>query len=404
MNRETIKMVASVGFTLFVLTGYSIFSYYYERHRLIEQIDKQLYAAAVAVPFVLESDFHDRAASETSISLKEDNQNIENLTKFNDQLGTKFLYTVILDKNSIYRLSSSSALASEVENNEEIHYFTVYPDVTDILEESFKNLSVSFIKPNKIYEPIFVPAFKDKWGTYRSIFLPIKSFEENIYVVGVDMDITYVNGILRQNTIQTILSFLLFLIAILPIVIAYNSMLKRKHAEYQEVHKLYVYQSKRSVTDPLTRLYNRYKLDNELDRQHKSLEETGTPFVLLLLDLDFFKKINDQYGHNAGDQVLQIVAKILKISCRAKDTVGRWGGEEFMVIYSDIGLDNGFILAEKLRLSIKKSEELEKYKLTASIGVGISKPGLPLDQLIKDVDSALYRAKNAGRDQTIKAS
>ena len=75
-----------------------------------------------------------------------------------------------------------------------------------------------------------------------------------------------------------------------------------------------------------------------------------------------------------------------------------------MIFYSDIDLDKGFILAEKLRLLIKESEDLKKYKLTASIGIGISKPGLPLDQLIKNVDSALYQAKNSGRDQTIKVS
>lgn len=173
------------------------------------------------------------------------------------------------------------------------------------------------------------------------------------------MDITYVNRILKQNTIQIILSFLLFLIAILPIVTSYVSMLKRKHAEYQEVYKLYIDHSKRSVTDPLTQLYNRYKLNYELDRQHKRLEETGVTFVLLLIDLDFFKEINDRHGHDVGDQVLQIVAKILKASCRSTDTVGRWGGEEFMVIFSDIDLDNGFILAEKLRLFIKESEELK---------------------------------------------
>lgn len=404
MSRETIKIITSVGFTLLVLTGYSVWNYHFEKSRLIDQIDKQLYSAAVAVPFVLESDFHDRAVSENSISLKEDNQNIKNLTKLNDQLGTKFLYTVILDKKGIYRLSSSSALASEIKNHKEVHYFTVYPDVSDILEKSFKNPSINFIKPNKIYTPIFVPVFKDKWGIYRSIFLPIRSFKGNLYVVGVDMDITYVNRILKQNTIQTILSFLLFLIAILPIVVSYISMLKRKHAEYQKVYKLYIDQSKRSITDPLTQLYNRYKLNYELDRQYKRLEETGETFVLLLIDLDFFKAINDQYGHDVGDQVLQIVAKILKASCRTTDTVGRWGGEEFMVIYPDIDLNNGFILAEKLRLFIKESEELKKYKLTASIGISVSKQGLPLDQLIKNVDSALYQAKNSGRDQTIKTS
>jgi len=176
MSRETIKMITSVGSTLLILTGYSVWNYYYEQSRLIEQIDKQLYSAAVAVPFVLESDFHDRAVSKNSISLKEDDQNIKNLTKLNDQLCTKFLYTVILDKNGIYRLSSSSALASEINNHEEVHYFTVYPDVIDILEKSFKNPSISFIKPNKIYTPIFVPVFKGSMGDISFNFSSHKEF------------------------------------------------------------------------------------------------------------------------------------------------------------------------------------------------------------------------------------
>ncbi|WP_321390002.1 diguanylate cyclase [uncultured Desulfuromusa sp.] len=404
MKRETLKMIAAIGFTLIVLTAYSVWSYYYERNRLIAQIDKQLYSAAVAVPFVLESDFHDRAVSETSISSEEDNQNIKNLTKLNDQLGTKFLYTVILDQDGGYRLSSSSALASEIENHEEVRYFSVYPDVGNILEESFKNPSINFIKPNKIYKPIFIPVFEDQWGVYRTIFLPIRSLGGRLYVVGVDMDITYVNAVLRQNTIQTLLSFLLFLIAVIPIIISYVSMLKRKHEEYQEVHKLYVDQSKRSITDPLTQLYNRYKLDNELTRQYNILKKTGNTFVLLLLDLDFFKKINDQYGHDVGDLVLRIIAEILQTSCRATDTVGRWGGEEFMIIYSNIDLNSGKLLAEKIRLSIKESKELKKYHLTISIGVGISKPDVSLSQLIKDVDGALYQAKNTGRDRVVPVS
>lgn len=138
MSLETIKMITSVGFTLLVLTGYSVWNYHFEKNRLIDQIDKQLYSAAVAVPFVLESDFHDRAVSKNSISLKEDKQNIKNLTKLNDQLGTKFLYTIILDKNGTYRLSSSSALASEIKNHEEVQYFTIYPDVNHILEKVSK--------------------------------------------------------------------------------------------------------------------------------------------------------------------------------------------------------------------------------------------------------------------------
>ena len=402
MKCETLKMIAATGFTVIVLTLYSIWSYFYEKDRLIAQIDKQLYSAAVAVPFVLETDFHDRAILETSIALQEDNQNIKNLSKLNNQLGTKFLYTVIRDENGIYRLSSSSALDSEIQDGEEVRYFTKYPDVSDILKQSFENPSISFITPNKIYKPLYVPTFSDQWGTYRTIFLPIRSIEGNLYVVGVDMDITYVNDILRQNTLQTLFSFLLFLIAITPMIIAYLATLKQNKKEYQEVHQLYVDQSKKSITDSLTQLYNRYKLDNELQEHYEAFKKDGNTFSLLLMDLDHFKNINDQYGHQVGDEVLKIFAKILKETFRSTDTVGRWGGEEFMVIYPDSSLENGYLLAEKIRLALKNSKELEKYNLTVSIGIGIFKPNLTLKQFIKSVDEALYKAKELGRDQTIK--
>ncbi|WP_072680293.1 GGDEF domain-containing protein [Arcobacter sp. LA11] len=402
MKRETIKMIAAVGFTLAILTAYSVLNYFYEKNRLIAQIDKQLYSAAVAVPFVLVNDFHDRTTTSTSISISEDNQNIKNLSKLNNQLGTKFLYTVIRDINGIYRISSSSALASEIAKNKEVRYFTPYPDASEVLKKSFENPSINFIKPNKIYKAQYVPIFSDRWGTYRSIVLPIRTLKGKLYVVGVDMDITYVNTVLKENTIKTILSFFLFLISIIPIVITYNLMLKRKQKEYQEVHKLYIDKSKLSITDPLTKLYNRYKLDYELELQYNNLQRGGNPFSLLILDIDHFKNINDQYGHQTGDQVLQLFADILKKNSRITDTVGRWGGEEFMVIYPNSDLEKGFILAEKLRLSIMESKETQKYNLTVSIGVGVCKKNINLDQFLKKVDETLYQAKKMGRNQTIK--
>lgn len=404
MKQETVKMTIAVGFTIAVLAIYSIWNYYHERDQLLAQIDKQLYSAAVAVPFVLEDDFHDRTISATSISEKEDYQNIRNLTKLNDQLGTKFLYTVIQDRLGIYRLTSSSALASELKEGTEVRYFTPYPDASEILKDSFKNLNTDYTVPNKIYKPSYIPIFKDRWGTYRSIVLPIQTEKGNVYVVGVDMDISYVNTVLKQNTIQTLLSFLLFIIAIIPIVVVYSAMLKRKHNEYQKVHKLYVDHSKKSVTDPLTELFNRYKLDSELGHQYESFQRGRNAFAVLLIDLDHFKKINDQYGHQIGDEVLQNFAQTLKECSRVSDTVGRWGGEEFMVIYPNSDLEKAYLLAQKIHTAIKDSKELSTYKLTASIGVGISKQYVPLKQFIHNVDEALYEAKQRGRDQTIKVS
>ncbi|XPV69652.1 MAG: GGDEF domain-containing protein [Halarcobacter sp.] len=387
-------MAAAVGFTTTILTLYSIWNYFNEKEHLIAQIDKQLYSAAVAVPFVLEDDFHDRVSSATSISEKEDFQNIKNLTKLNNQLGTKFLYTVIRYKDKKYYLTSSSALASEIKNNTEVRYFTPYPDASETLKNSFEHLSTDYITPNKIYKPFYVPIFSDRWGTYRSIVLPIQTAKGNLYVIGVDMDISHVNRILKQNTIKTLLSFLLFLIAIIPILIAYKNIIRDKQKEYQEV-------SKKSITDSLTKLYNRYKLDNELQVHYDNFQKNGTSFALLMLDLDHFKSINDKYGHQEGDKVLKYLAEILKESTRQTDTVGRWGGEEFIIIYPNSDIDNALSLAQKLHLSIKESKDIQKYNLTVSIGLGVPKQELSLDQFIRAVDKALYKAKDMGRNQTV---
>ncbi|QKF82529.1 diguanylate cyclase [Halarcobacter ebronensis] len=395
MKKETIKIVAAISFTITILTIYSIWNYFYEKERLISQIDKQLYSAAVAVPFVLEDDFHDRALNALSISTQEDNQNIKNLSKLNNQLGTKFLYTVIHGKNKSYYLTSSSALDSEIKEHTEVRYFTPYPDASEVLKNSFEHLNTDYITPNKIYKPSYVPIFSDRWGTYRSIVLPIQTEKGNLYVVGVDMDITYVNKVLKQNTLQTLLSFLLFLLSIVPIIITYKNILKDKHQAYQEV-------SKKSITDSLTGLHNRYKLDKELAIHFENYQKHGHNFALLMLDLDHFKKINDKYGHKEGDEVLKHFAEILKESTRLTDIVGRWGGEEFLIIYPSSDINSSFQLAHKLHLALKESKKLQKYKLTISIGVGTPKENDTLESFQKDIDKALYKAKDKGRDQTVK--
>lgn len=404
MKLETLKMIAAVAFTLSVLAIYSIWNYFYEKDRLISQIDKQLFAAAVAVPFVLADDFHDRALSASDINKTEDNQNIKNLSNLNNRLGTKFLYTVIQDNKGTYRLTSSSALPEEIKEGTEVHYFTAYPDASDALKQSFQLKTNHFNKRNEVYEPIYVPVYSDRWGTYRSVFLPMSTVKGDLYVVGADIDISYVDALLNQNILKTLLEFLLFAFGILSIVLTYISILKHKQKEYQRVHQLYIDYSKRSITDPLTQLYNRYQLDQELHIQYKNYQEYGKSFALLMIDLDNFKTINDRYGHPIGDEVLKHVSKVLKDSSRSTDTVGRWGGEEFMIIYPNSDLENGFHFAEKVRFLIESLDHTKAYGMTISVGVGVPHQTANLQQFLQIVDEALYKAKQTGRNKTVKAA
>ncbi len=157
--------------------------------------------------------------------------------------------------------------------------------------------------------------------------------------------------------------------------------------------------------DPLTSLPNRRALTTELDREH-ALARRGRPaFSVLLLDVDHFKRINDERGHAAGDRVLQEIAARLRRRARASDVVGRWGGEEFLVVAPDTNFDGGVALAEALRLSIGESTialDSGPVHVTVSVGVAMWERE-SVDDLLRRADLALYEAKAGGRDAVVAA-
>lgn len=154
-----------------------------------------------------------------------------------------------------------------------------------------------------------------------------------------------------------------------------------------------------SITDRLTQLANRFQLDQVL---HESLQlaiRYGTPFSVILLDIDHFKHVNDTYGHMVGDDVLVQVAKVLTTNTRSVDTVGRWGGEEFLVISPSTGLESTALLAEKLRNAIDKTDFPTVGHKTGSFGIASYKLGDDIEKLIGRADAAMYAAKHAGRNR-----
>ena len=132
----------------------------------------------------------------------------------------------------------------------------------------------------------------------------------------------------------------------------------------------------------------------------------GTPFAILLADLDTFKRINDTYGHGTGDQVLVEVAERLRASVRKLDPVSRWGGEEFMILLPDTGLAGGRVVADKILNNMRNAKILaggEEIRLTLSIGVTAYRLGQSMDDCMKAADTALYTAKREGRDRVVAA-
>lgn len=160
-----------------------------------------------------------------------------------------------------------------------------------------------------------------------------------------------------------------------------------------------------ALTDPLTGISNRKAFDAALERTLQQSAETGSPFSLLLADVDHFKKFNDTYGHLVGDKVLRFVAGALKRSVKGADTTARYGGEEFAVILPDTDLRGGMTVAEQIRKAIssgklRDSSKGDIYgKVTVSLGVCTYDGSGTAADLIDGADQALYRAKNNGRNR-----
>ncbi|MFH7325158.1 diguanylate cyclase [Desulfurivibrio sp. C05AmB] len=154
-----------------------------------------------------------------------------------------------------------------------------------------------------------------------------------------------------------------------------------------------------ATTDSLTGLINRREFAAILARELERAKRYDTPLALAMYDLDFFKRVNDTFGHDVGDYVLQEVAGLVKKNLRRVDVVARWGGEEFMVLMPETSLATAGGVTEKLRQIIAGHHFANVGKLTASFGVTVFDPQDDLDGLLKRVDDLLYRAKEQGRNR-----
>lgn len=199
-------------------------------------------------------------------------------------------------------------------------------------------------------------------------------------------------------------------LAIVVLLVWWNRSLRQAKAKSDKLNKelsnaqsLLMEQNEKleklSVTDALTNIFNRMKLDSILSSEFTRSERYGSVFGIVLADVDHFKNVNDTYGHQVGDEVLIKVASILKDNVRNVDIVGRWGGEEFLVICPNTDEKGTFALAENLRKIIETTVFGEAGHLTASFGISAIKKDDTMESLVAKADSALYDSKEGGRNR-----
>jgi diguanylate cyclase (GGDEF)-like protein len=163
-----------------------------------------------------------------------------------------------------------------------------------------------------------------------------------------------------------------------------------------------------SIRDPLTGLFNRRYMEETLERELSRAERSRAPLAVVMLDLDHFKRFNDTFGHEVGDMLLREVGHLLKHHVRHGDVACRFGGEELMIVMPDIDAASALQRAEEIREAVKRLQMACRGQsvgnVTVSLGVALYPDhGTTPADLVKASDTALYRAKSAGRDQVVLA-
>lgn len=197
-------------------------------------------------------------------------------------------------------------------------------------------------------------------------------------------------------TVESLLNVALASICLVILVHYYEvsryEVLRALATQHRQLQRL-------SVTDTLTGLYNRSKLDDILSKEIARSMRHQSPFSVILADLDFFKLVNDNFGHMVGDQVLTSFAGIMLQHCRELDVAGRWGGEEFLIICPHTDITGAKLIAERIRVAVAEYDFAHGKQLTVSLGVACFIRDDDASTILKRADDALYRAKGKGRNR-----
>jgi diguanylate cyclase (GGDEF)-like protein len=247
-----------------------------------------------------------------------------------------------------------------------------------------------------IFFPIFViPLIGHKKGLVLSTLFYLVLFSMAYHGIGVwDNGEWSQKAFIRLFLASTVLTYLVY---------AYQATLSHADLELQCIHDkeaVYLEELHRlSITDTLTGLSNRRRINEVLEEHANNAKRYHDPFSLILFDIDDFKHINDHYGHNTGDQVLLCIAESAKNALRKTDYIGRWGGEEFLVLLAKTEKEDATGIAEKLRIDIQTIVFPESFTVTCSFGVAEYCEDLEIESIINNADNALYRAKNSGKNR-----
>ncbi|MFW5908720.1 MAG: transporter substrate-binding domain-containing protein, partial [Desulfosalsimonas sp.] len=286
----------------------------------------------------------------------------------------------------------NSALKSVAEGKADFAIGSLHRVSYAIHELGLYDLKIAGQTPYKEYLRLGISRGDPELNSIMNKALESLSEREVSRITGKWLSIRYDKGIDTVLLMQ-ILGSGAFLIALF---VFWNRKLARLNRQLGTAHEALATKSleleRLSVTDKLTGIFNRMKLEDLLQSEIRRTQRTGRNFSVIMMDVDNFKDVNDSYGHQVGDEVLREIAGLLKANVRKADNLGRWGGEEFLIICPDTTGKGAAILAENLRRLIDEHELTLAGGVSCSFGVAEHQPEESMDQLLGRVDRTLYRA------------
>ncbi len=265
--------------------------------------------------------------------------------------------TILTDFETIKFASKSFFKLFNIENQDS--FFEIYENLLDIFIKHPRYLSA------KTKEE-FLKRYENSSDEYRVVSIATASMEAKAFYIEID----------KLNDLY-----------ILTLTDITNIQIERLSAKYKATH------------DELTSVYNRVKFEEYLELKYKDFKRYQRELSLAILDIDYFKHINDTYGHLTGDKILKDIAHIAVSNLRESDLFARWGGEEFVILFSETDKNRASIACEKLRKKIEETKFDKEINVTVSFGVTQITKEDTIESLFKRADEALYRAKQNGRNR-----
>lgn len=391
---NTILIAAYIVSVVFVL----FFEVRTRTEELIKSVDNRLLAAASVVKYLLAEDFHDRAVKPGAIGMDEERMNRHRVNTFCRDNGFEWVYTVIEWGGGYY---FTAPTVTEIETLErDSWYFYPYEDIPE-----------EFVEAIKSGEPA-VLTYSDAWGTHRTVALPEISPRGNPYISCVEYNISSVDSEVRIGVSSSALRFSVIALIVFPFLIlniVYNIRMHVMNSEL-DVYRLSLEElvdkrteelkiardelREQAIRDPLTGIFNRRFMNERLEEEIRRHQRSGGELSVMMIDLDYFKEINDKYGHIAGDRVLKNIALGIKDNLREHDIIGRYGGDEFIIILPDTNIENAGTVGEKLlKIVSDMQQKVSGQRLTLSIGVAEYIPGEDLSEYLSRADFKMYQAK-----------